>query len=111
MRKSRVIACLACAGGLLLLAAPSRAAEGTVVAISGSDCSDYFVISTDDGYAILEWFGGPMPEMDDKLSGQFDQFSAEDVSVLPDGGKMHVYVEDYGLSKDDAADKFKDKCG
>ncbi len=94
-----------------LSAGPANAAQGTVTATTGSECSDYFVVSTDDGYALLEWYGGPVPETDDKVVGDFDHFSAEDISVLPGGAMMHVYVEDYGLSEDDAAGKLKEKCG
>jgi hypothetical protein len=96
--------------GLWLLAGPAHAADGTVTAVTGSECSDYFVVNTDDGYALLEWYSGPMPETDDKVAGDFDRFSAEEISVLPAGNRMRVYVEDYGLSKDDAADKLKEKC-
>ena len=67
-------------------------------------------MSTDNGSALLEWYSGPMPETDDKVVGDFDHFSAEDISVLPSGNRMHVYVEDYGLTEDDAADKLKEKC-
>ena len=109
------IVSLACGCAWLLLpvmmTGPADAADGTVTAVTGSECSDYFVVSTDDGYALLEWYSGPMPEEDDKVSGEFDRFVAEDISVLPDGNRMHVYVEDYGLSEDDAADKLKQKCG
>ena len=108
------IVSLACGCAWLLLpvmmAGPANAADGTVTSATGSECSDYFVVSTDDGYALVEWYSGPMPETDDKVVGDFDHFSAEDISVLPGGNRMHVYVEDYGLSKDDAADKLKEKC-
>jgi len=106
----RIVALICgCAG--LLLAGPASAADGTVTSVTGSECSDYFVVKTDDGFALLEWYSGPSPETDDKVVGQFDHFSAEDISVMPGGGMMHVYVEDYGLSEDDAADKLKQKCG
>ena len=76
---------LICAG--VLMAAPAAAADGTVTSTTGSECSDYFVVSTDDGYALLEWYSGPAPETDDKVTGEFDHFSAEDISVLPGGAR------------------------
>ena len=68
------------------------------------------MIRTDSGYALPEWFGGSAPDKDQKLEGQFDAYWYEDISILPDGDKMQVWVEDYDLSEDDVADKLRDKC-
>jgi hypothetical protein len=93
-----------------LLLSSARAAQGTIVSATGSECSDYFVVDTDSGFALLEWYGGPAPSKDDKVVGDFDHYSFEDISVPPGGDKMRVSVEDYGLTEDDAADKLKEKC-
>jgi hypothetical protein len=105
---TKAIVSLVCAW--VLLAGPAHAAQGTIVSATGSECSDYFVVSTDNGYAILEWYSGPMPATDDKVVGDFDHFSFEDISIVPGGGRMHVWVEDYGVTQDDANDKLKEKC-
>jgi hypothetical protein len=93
-----------------LLASPARAAQGTIAAATESDCSDYFVVETDDGYALLEWFAGAVANKGDKVAGTFNQYGMQMIAVLPQGGMMRAYLEDYGLNQDDAQDRLKQKC-
>jgi hypothetical protein len=90
--------------------AQTASAQGEVVAATGMECSNYFAVKTDDGYALLEWYGGPMPEKADKVTGDFTHFGYQDITVQLGGAKFRAYIADYGLSLDDANDKLKDKC-
>jgi hypothetical protein len=94
-----------------LLFSSAYAAQGVIVSTTESECSDYFIVDTGSGFVLLEWYGGHVPSKDDKVVGEFDRYSFEEISVLPDGDKMRVWVEDYDLTEDDAADKLREKCG
>jgi len=109
MKKLVLLITLLCAG-LVVAQAEAKTTDGEVVAATGMECSDYFVVKTDDGYAVLEWYSGYKPDEGDKVSGEFGLFGYRDISVQPGGANIHAWVEDYGLSLDDANDKLKGKC-
>jgi hypothetical protein len=89
-------------------AAAALADQGVVVAIQPG--CDFFAAESPNGIAVLEWYGGIRPDMDQKITGDFDQYGFHDINVVPPGSRMHVWVEDYSLSKDAAAEKLQDKC-
>lgn len=84
------------------------AARGYVThRISGCD---YFLVKTNNGYDLLEWFGGYDPDKDDVIVGDFESYGFHDVYDDTADESVHVYTEDYQLSRSDALEKLADAC-
>jgi hypothetical protein len=96
---------------LLLVIIPlhsASAAEG-VITEHLPDCN-YFVLKTDEGYAVMEWNGESKPDRNDHL---FGNITAGAMNVLENdtrGGKVKVWVEMYPVSYDDAMNIYRDEC-
>ena len=52
---------------LLCFVGVSYAARGVVV--YKKSCCDYYIVESDSGYALLEWYGGNDPDEGDELAG------------------------------------------
>lgn len=89
-----------------LSATPAHAAKGVVVA----KCRDWMVVSTNMGFALLQWFGGNDPSRGDTLVGDYENYGMKGIFNLSADKDVKVWVEDYWLSKDRAIEKFSDKC-
>jgi hypothetical protein len=82
---------------------------GTVV-LKGRGC-DYFVVEASNGdYAVLEWFGGHDPFQGDQLTGDWTHYGFTDVMDLNAGSSVHVYVDDYSLSRARALEVLSRHC-
>ena len=85
---------------VILLCSVSLAAyavDGEAV-YTESGC-DYFIVEAYMGYALLEWFGGAIPEVGDIIRGDFESYGFRDLNVVNRGRRIRVWVEDYWLSK------------
>ena len=93
---------------MAVLGAPSaaHAGKGTVVAI----CSAHHLISSSQGYAIIEWYGGNSPSRGDVIVGDFQSYGMKDVFNLSQDSDVRVWVDDFWMSKDRAVEKFSEKC-
>lgn len=80
------------------------AAKGEVV--YKKDGCDYFIVETNMGYAILEWYGGNDPDVGDVLVGDFESYGTKDIYNVTTEAELQVWVEDYWLSKEDALEKW-----
>jgi hypothetical protein len=85
------------------------AAEGTVV-FNRSGCRDYFVVETNMGYTILEWFGGHDPSEGARIVGDYNHYGMKDVYDVTAQQPIRVWVEDYDLSKDRTNEKMAEYC-
>ena|SRR5579863_7099769 len=97
---------------LVLLAAmfcPAAFAEKGEVVKRISGC-DYYMVDAPSGYAILEWYGGYDPDAGDSISGKFMTYGFHTFFVGYSDEETRAYVEDWGLSKEDALEKLVDKC-
>jgi hypothetical protein len=93
---------------LLLVSSTAMAARGEVVhRISGCD---YLVVETRTGYAVLEWFGGNDPDKGDMIVGNFESFGFKDVLNETSEAAIHIWVEDFALSKASALEKLVELC-
>jgi len=96
----------------ILLATPSptvfTAAKGVVVYYK-SGC-DYYIVETNMGFALLEWYGGNDPGEGDTLVGDFESYGMKDIYNLTADAETTVWVEDYWLSRDSAIEKYYEKC-
>jgi len=71
---------------------------------------DYFVVVTKTGYDVLEWYGGHDPDRGDTLVGNFESYGFHDILDDTVDESIHIYTEDYYLSKASALEKLADKC-
>lgn len=97
---------------LCVVCAPQRsvaAASNKCIVIRKISGCDYFMVQTTTSYAVLEWFGGHEPEKDDKIYG--DLHYGIKTFAYEDGDRtVRVFVEEYGLSKEDGLDKLVEHC-
>lgn len=105
MKSISKLALLAC---LFLASASAFAAKGVVV-LYKSGCS-YYIVETNMGYAILEWYGGNDPSRGDVLAGDFETYGMKDIYNLSADAETKVWVEDFWLSKTRSIEKYYDKC-
>jgi hypothetical protein len=93
---------------LIFLVETTFAAKGKVVS-KKSGC-DYFIVQTNMGYALLEWYGGYDPDKGDTLAGDFESYGFKDIYDLTTDSGLRVWVEDYWLSKSHVMEEYFDKC-
>jgi hypothetical protein len=95
---------------LLLCVVPAiaQAARGTVV-YNRSGC-DYFIVSTQASFALLEWYGGHDPAEGDAVAGDFETYGMKDIFDLTADAETQVWVEDFWLSRSDVIEKYWGKC-
>lgn len=85
-----------------------NAAKGTVVYYK-SGC-DYYIVETNMGYVILEWYGGNDPSEGDVLAGDYETYGMKAIYNISASSETKVWVEDFWLSKSSAIEKYRDKC-
>ncbi len=86
----------------------ASAAKGIVVYYK-SGC-DYYIVETNMGYVLLEWYGGNDPSEGDTLVGDYETYGMKDIYNLTADSETKVWVEDFWLSKDSVVEKYYDKC-
>lgn len=91
-----------------ILAICAEAASGSVTHRIGG--CDYFIVATAKGYDVLEWYGGHDPDEDDVLIGPYETYGMHTVYDDTADEEIQVWVEEYGLSKEDALEKLVDEC-
>ena len=84
------------------------AAQGKVV-FKKSGC-DYYIVETNMGFALLEWFGGNDPDVGDTIVGDFEKYGMKTLHNLTRDSETKVWVEDFWLSKNRAIEKYVEKC-
>lgn len=89
-----------------LASSPAIAAKGKVVAV----CRSLFVISTGNGYSLVDWYGGASPSKGDTVVGDFESYGMKELFNLRADDDMRVYVNEYWLSEDRAKEKYREKC-
>lgn len=84
------------------------ASEGIVVKYE-SGCS-YYIVAAENGYVILNWYGGKNPREGDTLAGELEKYGLKSIRNITRDEPMRVFVEATGLSEDDALDRFNEEC-
>jgi len=85
------------------------AAKGEVVYIK-SNC-DYFIVESQSGdYALLEWYGGNIPNKGDIVVGDFESYGFANIYNLTADSELRVWVENYWLWKEDALEQYFEYC-
>lgn len=85
-------------------------ADNAIVVVYKSGCKSYFLADGENGYYLLEWYGGYDPTENDLIVGDINSFGFKDVSYPRKQRTGRVYVDDYNLSKQRALEKYIDKC-
>lgn len=84
-----------------------------IVAHRVSGC-DYYIVEiktpSNTDYSVLEWYGGHDPDEDDIMVGNMKTYGMHTILDDTADESTDVWVEDYALSKSDAAEMLLDKC-
>jgi hypothetical protein len=91
------------AAALLLsvgLTATTFAAERGVIVYENSNC---IIIETSRGYTLAEWYGGTAWE-GHTVVGDLESYGFTDLFDLNNDGELRVWIDDYWMSEDDAAE-------
>ncbi len=71
---------------------------------------DYFVIETDSGFSLVEWYGGTIYVMEgDQVYGDLHASGFKEI-YIERRGKMKVWIEDYWADKTQALKFFYGNC-
>jgi hypothetical protein len=101
---------VACVVLVLLALASIRVAAARGVVVATVRGCDYFVAETPAGFAVLEWYGGATPTRGNGIVGDFESYGFLDVYDLTANRRIHVWVEDFWLTKSRAFAKLVEKC-
>jgi len=82
----------------------------TSIVIDTYDDCDYFVAGNTNGFVVLEWYGGIMPEEMDKLVGQINSYGFKNIYNTTKRRNLRVWVEDYLLTAREAVEIINEKC-
>jgi hypothetical protein len=95
-------------GWMLLIPAVTNAAQGIVVFYK-SGC-DYYIVETNMGYSLLEWYGGNDPSEGDVLVGDYESYGMKTIYNVTANSGTKVWVEDFWLSKGNVIKKYFQNC-
>ena len=100
---------IALATYVTIVATPvANAAKGVVVYYK-SGC-DYYVVETDKGFSLLEWYGGNDPSEGDVIVGDYEAYGMKDIYNLTADSETTVWVEEFWLSKSSVIEQYYDQC-
>jgi len=85
----------------------TRNALTVIYRVSGCD---YFIADGPAGLYVVEWYRGYDPSVGDKFVGYERGYGFKNIIYLRNGREGRVYIEDYLLSTDRAAEVLADKC-
>jgi hypothetical protein len=82
----------------------------SIEVIQTFDGCDYFVADGPAGLYVLEWYGGYMPTVGDRLVGDVASYGMKDIYYISNGSEGRVWVEEYLESASGAAQEIDDHC-
>lgn len=92
----------------LILIIPNAAASvaaGTVVFVR----HNFYVVETDRGYSVMEWYQEKDPEEGDKVSGTLDQPGLQKLYNETAKRELKVWIYDYWLTEEKAHAVLKER--
>lgn len=93
---------------LVLFATTAMFAEKGEV-VKRVDGCDYYAVYVPSGYAVLEWYGAADPDVGDWISGSFKSYGFH-TFFINSGEETRAYVEDWGLSREEALEQLSEHC-
>lgn len=76
-----------------------------------STCDYYLIEDSLGDYSLVEWYGGITPDNGDRVVGELHSYGFKDIYNISRDNSTHVWIDDWMLSQDSAAEKLIDKCG
>ena len=95
----------------LVLAAPEETKQTLVTVTVVRESCDYFIVETEAGYCVLEWFGGSDPVEGDVLRGYLDSYGFQNAYNVTQKADITAYVEEYWLDREEVMEKLTDLGG
>lgn len=83
------------------------AAKGVVV--YNRSC-DYYIVETNMGYALLEWYGGNDPSEGDVMVGDYESYGMKEIYNVTADSEAKVWVEEFWLSEDRVIEELREHC-
>ncbi|TCL39828.1 hypothetical protein EV210_10123 [Anaerospora hongkongensis] len=80
-------------------------AAGTVVYVR----ENFYVVETDRGYSVMEWYQEKDPEEGDKVSGTFDHPGLQQLYNETAKREFKVWIYDYWLTEEKAHEVLKQR--
>lgn len=71
---------------------------------------DWFLAESDEGFIVLEWYGGNEPEEGDVLFGDFSVYGFADVYNVTAESEVYLWLDDYMLDEEAALQQLVDDC-
>jgi hypothetical protein len=97
--------------GALVFAAPEETNQTLATVTMMHDLCDYFIVETDAGFCIFEWFGGSVPIEGDVLRGDLDSYGFQNAYNVTQAAEITAYVEEYWLGREEAIEGLYELCG
>jgi hypothetical protein len=94
----------------ILVLHPTNALSAKGVVVYYKSGCDYYIVETNIGFALLEWYGGNDPSEGDIIVGDYESYGMKDIYNLSADAETRVWVEDYWLSKDRVIQEYFDQC-
>ena len=92
----------------LIASFPCQAETGIVTKkITGCD---YFIINAPTGYVVAEWYGGYEPFKGEKVIGAFQNYGMITLFYGVSNQDGPVWLEEWGLSYENALEIMSEKC-
>ena len=93
------------------LAASQGTTQTLVTVTMIRESCDYFIVETEAGFCIFEWFGGNMPIKGDILRGDLDSYGFQNAYNVTQKADITAYVEEYWLDQAEVMEMFYKLCG
>ena len=87
----------------------SALAASGIVAFYKSGC-DYYIVSTNQGFSLLEWYGGYYPAEGDKLIGNMTTYGMQTLVDQSTENETTAWVEDFMLTQHSVLEQYQEHC-
>jgi hypothetical protein len=71
---------------------------------------NYFIVETNNGYVLLNWFGGSLPSKGDIVVGDFESYGFKDIYNITTDSELRIWVENFFMSKRYVIEKYFEHC-
>jgi len=96
-------------GSIALAFTEPSLAESGVVVFYKSGC-DYYIVSTNQGFSLLEWYGGDDPMEGDTLTGNMMAYGMQSLVNQRTENETQAWVEDFLLNQYTVLQSYQEQC-
>ncbi|RMG27942.1 MAG: hypothetical protein D6732_19635 [Methanobacteriota archaeon] len=94
----------------VLTTSTSISGSGPGIVVFSLDTCGYYIVQSEMGMSVLEWFGGVTPVKGDTLIGDFNTYGFVDLYDISQSSSTRAWVEEFMLSKSEALERMMEKC-